>query len=119
MYAEYDYDYTRLTPYVSSDVATQAVADMRDTHEMGVNFRGLSVIVETAFADDSATEVDVCVDSRGVEAFDVESGAIWEATSSQITPWRLSTQVNARGEVIVTAQESLEAESSSVCADFS
>lgn len=122
MYEAFDYDYTRLTPFVTDEIATQAVADMQDTHELGINFRGNRIAAAASVAtpqSGSSAEVDVCIDGRNSEAYDIESGAIWEATSSQINPWRLTITISNRGDVLVTGQAQIAPDSSDVCSSVS
>lgn len=116
MYAEFDYDYTRLTPYVSQELATSAVSDMQRTHEEGLNIDGSPVVAHAQLITRGGHEAQmaVCIDGRGGRVYDVESGAVWAATASQINGWDLAVVLGGDG-VTIDQREPLE-ENPAVCA---
>lgn len=113
MYTEFDYDYTRLTPFASDRLATESVADMQATHEDGINLESTSTVAAAVLVESSDNEMDVCVDARGSRAYDIETGAEWEATGSQITAWRL--ELDATGSVVRIASRTPLYEESTIC----
>ena len=118
MYAEFDYDYARLLPYASLELATSAVADMRATHDQGLNIDSSPIVAVARLhpGEEDATEVEVCVDSRGGRVFDVESGAEWDATGSQVNGWLLVVTVSG-SDVSIEAREPMPVQAD-VCASL-
>lgn len=104
MYAEFDYDYTRLTPFASDSLATEAVAEIQMTHQSGINIDSTATVATATLRDAASASISVCVDARGTRAFDIESGVELEATGDQITAWTLVLEVSADLDVIVASR---------------